>query len=326
MKKLYVIEGGIGRELMFSALLPKLSETQEIITFSSYPDIFDNNPYVYRSLSRTTPYAWEDFVMNDENEIVFYDPYFHPDFIKRKIHVVEAYARGLGVEYTSNMLPEVYLSKKLKDDAINFKRENGEFIIIQFTSGQSPLNPNLQQSFKWDGFKREYTFENAQELVNLIKKKYPKLILLNYCLPNEATFNLEGTLKINAPYLFYAALLEKSLGFVGINSSLTHMAAAVRKKGVVLWGGTSPDQWGYKIHNNISGECKDLYCSRPYLRELGDYTGSGARWSCSTGQCMEIEPERVFKELNNTLDLSPAYRNELTQQKREDCSSNCKAS
>ena len=299
---IHIIEGGVGKCVFFSSLIPKLAEKEKIITLSSYPDIFENNPYIYRSLSRGTPYVWEDFIMKEENNVIFYDPYFHPDFIKRKIHVLDAYSQGLNIPYTKEMLPELYLSNDLKKDAEKFYNETGEFIIIQFNSGQSPIGTNLQQEFKWSGFKREYPIEQAEKLIELIKEKYPKLTIVNYSLPNETTFNLKDTLRLNAPYLFYAALLEKAQTFIGINSSLTHFAAAMKKKGIVLWGGTSPEQWGYDIHTNISGDCESLYCSRPYLRELGDCVGTGGRWSCPTGKCMEIKPETIIKELSSLLD------------------------
>ena len=47
-------------------------------------------------------------------------------------------------------------------------------------------------------------------------------------------------------------LLQASKKRVLIDSSLQHMSAAMNLKSTVLWVGTSPKVFGYKVHNNIS--------------------------------------------------------------------------
>ena len=299
--RVYIIEGGAGRSAFFTALIPKLAEKEKIMIMGSYPEITEFDPRVYRSLSRATTYAWDDIVQNPEHTTVFSDPYFHDRFIKRKCHVIEAWCEQLGVEYSPDMLPEIYLSKQYKDFAKQFKEDNGNFIMLQCTSGQSALNFNQQQPFVWSGFKREYEPEQAQQLVDMLHDRYPKLKIINFCLPNERTANLKNVMMFPTGFMTYIALLEQAETFIGINSCLQHFAAAVRKPGVVLWSGTSPDQWGYKMHTNLSGKCKELYCSRPYLRELGDFVGNGSRWSCPNPTCVNIPPEDIFIEVDKIL-------------------------
>jgi ADP-heptose:LPS heptosyltransferase len=321
--KILVVEGGAGRGVFFTALIPKLAEKEKIITMSSYPELYENSPWIFRSLSRATQYGWEDYIQKPEHEVVFSDPYFLDSFIKRKCHVLEAWAKQLNVEYTPDMLPEVYLSREYKDFAKEFKRNNGNFILIQFSSGQSALNFNPNVPFAWTGFRRDYPLERAQMLVDMIKEKHPKLQIVNYCLPNEQSARLKNVIMFPAGFMHYIALLEQAETFIGINSSLMHFATAVRKKGITLWGGTSEKQWGYDMHVNISGECPEIYCSRPYLRELGDFVGNGARWSCPTSQCMDIQPEKIVAELDtilkNMVIVEPVIMPQTQNQNCEEC-------
>jgi hypothetical protein len=301
--KIYIIEGGVGRQIMFTSLIPSLSkkDNEQIITMSPYPNIFENNPYVYRSLNRNTPFAWEDFIMNDKHEVVYCDPYFDDQFIKRKCHVLEGWSRQLGIPYDINMLPELFLPKIYEDQAKQFKEQNGEFVIMQFASGQSPIGSDMNQPFIYSGFERNYPKELAQELIIKFNKEFPDIKVVIYGLPNEG-YHFEGTYSVTADYLYYAALLKESKGFVGINSSLMHMAGAQKVKGVVLWGGTSNNQWGWTIHEHISGNCdfNNLYCSKPYLRDLGDYNSTG-RWICSKPKCMNISTDIIIDKLKTII-------------------------
>ena len=305
MPNIYVVEGGIGREIFFSALIPKLAELSggEIMTCSSYTDIYENHPLVSRSYGRGTPYVWTDVIKKDDVTVKFADPYFNSDFIKGKIHVIEAWCREFGIEYSPDMKPQLYLSSMVLNDAKRFKKENGEFIVIQFSSGQSPLGFNPQQPFNWVGFQREYPLELAQQFVNKFHEQYPDMKIVLYGLPNEFTNQLEGVVKLNAPYLAYAGLLTEAKGFVGINSSLMHFAGALDVKGVCLWGGSSPKQWGYDIHTHLNGECSrnELFCTRPYLRDLGDFVGNGQKWFCPKTSCMNINPDLIVTELGKII-------------------------
>lgn len=318
MTDVYVVEGGLGRHVFFTALIPELAKDKKIMVMSSYTDVFENNPYVYRSLNRGTPYVWEDVVTDEKYNIKYSDPYFDDAFIKRKSHVIESWARQLGIEYTKNMKPELYFHKALKDDVKKFKQDIGPFIIVQFSSGQSPFNMNPNQQFKWTGFQRNYPIEEATWLIKMIKEEYPGITIINYSLPNEG-YGIEGTTFYNLPSLFYAALLEEAETFIGINSSLTHYGGALNKKGIVLWGGTSHRQWGYEIHTNLYGECSynTLCCSRPYLRDLGDFNAAGNRWNCQEPTCMNIEAVEVFDSFNSILTVEQKNRMKTHVKKEE---------
>jgi len=318
----YIVEGGIGRNVFFTALIPKLAELEpnkKILVTSSYSDVFENNPYVKRSLSRGTPYIWEDIILSDNYKTNFADPYFNDDFIKRKVHVIESWCNEFEIEYSKDMKPELYFTKMVKDSAKQFRQNTGPFIIVQFSSGQSPLTANLSQPFQWTGFQRNYPVENAKWLVKFIKEEFPGTTVVLYGLPNEGYSDVEGLQLFQFGSLMYAALLEEAETFIGINSSLMHYAGAINKEGIVLWGGTSHKQWGYEIHNNLYGDCStgDPCCSRPYLRDLGDFSASGNRWMCPNPTCMDIDAEHIFNEFKGMLTPDQKSRMKVVKNTKE---------
>jgi hypothetical protein len=291
--EVYVIEGGVGKHVMFTALLPELATNEKVTIMSSYPDIFEGNPFVHRSLARNSQYQWDDLIMKDDTHLHFYEPYYNLDYIKGNKSLIEAWCEGLNISYENMESTALYLSIQMKRDAEMFRNNSGDFILTQFTGGQSPLFVR-DQPFINDGAVKNYPHELAQEAVNLIKKEFPDITIINYGLPNE-TPGLENTQMMQMPYMSYAALLNEAKTFISIDSSLMHFAGALNKKGVVIWGATNPHTLGYDFHTNLTGKCKlnNLHCNKPYNRELGDYMGSGARWKCPDPTCIEVPPEKI---------------------------------
>ena len=291
--KIYNVTGGIGRQIAFTALIPKLAEKEKIYILSPYPDIFQLNPYVERSIPIGMPYVWTDYIIKNENELICPEPYFNNRFIHKECHLVEAFAEECKIEYSENMKPDVILSKQLENDADKFLQENGKFIIVQLMGGQAPFG-DFKNKFAPVGQKRFYPEVLAQRLIKLIKKEFDFKIL-NMNLPNE--FKLEDTIQITSPYLFYIALLKRCETFIAIDSSLNHMSACVQKKGIVLWFGTSSIHFSYNHNINLHGECKDIGCSRPYVRELGDLQPNGQMWECPDPICQTLQPEIIMEKL-----------------------------
>jgi ADP-heptose:LPS heptosyltransferase len=300
--KIYNVSGGIGRQISFTALIPKLAEKEKIYILSPYPDIFQNNPYVSRVLPMGMPYIWIDYVSKKDNEVISPEPYFNNRFIHKECHIIDAFCEECKIDYDKSMIPAVYLPRQLEVDAENFKKENSKFIIVQLTGGQTPFG-NLQGCYVQQGQKRFYPIEQAKKLIELLRKEFPDYKILNMSLPNE--YKLDGTIQVAAPYLFYVSLLKHCGTFIGIDSSLNHMSACARKKGVVLWMGTSPVHFGYDQNVNLCGECKfnDLHCSRPYVRDLGDLQANGQPWDCPEPSCQSINPERIIKECHSILNV-----------------------
>ena len=130
------------------------------------------------------------------------------------------------------------------------------FIIVQFHGGQSPLcDCNTQYDENNEPLQRHYPSPLAQKFIDLFREKFPKTAIINYSLPNEPHYN--GAERYDIPYLSYVQLAKnnKCLGFVSIDSSLQHLISGI-KNGVVIWGHSLPNAFGYKCNTNIIQKCR----------------------------------------------------------------------
>lgn len=289
-----ILGGGIGKHLAFSALIPKLVEKYgELNIMSPWSDLFYNIPGVRRSVDHVLEYGYDDYFKN--NERFSPEPYNNPDFFKKKIHLIEAFAREFGIEYDKTKdfpLPPYTTSQALT--RIQEIKKAGKFIVFQFMGGNQAQTgkPNDKVMVK------DYPPQLIEATIKLLKEKYPEYQLVNFGLPFE--WNIEGTVSVgDLPYTAAPYLLAEAETFISIDSSLQHFSACqnVRKSGVVIWGATSPHSFGYDHNYNITNECplKDQFCTRPYFQHTSDIVGKGMVWSCPSRSCINVSPEQILE-------------------------------
>ena len=85
------IEGGAGKVVMSTALIEGIKKKypkRKIITVSGYPEMFFNNPNVYRSFRfNETQYFFEDYIKKDT--IVYkHNPYNTNEYIHGEEHLI----------------------------------------------------------------------------------------------------------------------------------------------------------------------------------------------------------------------------------------------
>jgi hypothetical protein len=330
---IYIIQGGIGKHVMFSSLIEKLSERDEekIGIVSAYPDLFKYHPKVEVSANFHEAGFYEKYIYGSENNIIYREPYFS-NYVKGDSHFIKNLAELLGVEY-DNDLPDIYVDNFAKEECERFIENFPNFIVTQFSGGQSPLNFDVNRPFINVGQIKDYPRELAQKLVNKIHEKHPEYKILNYALPNEQTYNLEHTIHIESPYLFYVCLLSYAKTYIGIDSSLQHFAANRYNNinGIVLWGSTDPKCLGYEKNVNI-GKTGN-HTMRPLCNTIGDiFNQDKTPWQHPDPECMIIEPDVIMDpfekiinkekpevdiinvvENKNMIDLNEKTRNMLAQ-------------
>jgi ADP-heptose:LPS heptosyltransferase len=54
-------------------------------------------------------------------------------------------------------------------------------------------------------------------------------------------------------------ILKDAEGFIGIDSSLQHMSASAKTEGVVIWGSTRFNQFGYSENTNVNFHMEDTW-------------------------------------------------------------------
>jgi len=292
---IFIVQGGIGKHVMFSSLIEKLSEKdgKNIMIVSAYPDLFKYHPKVEVSVNFHEAGVYDKYIKDTDNNVIYREPYLS-NYVKGKTHFIEELAALLDVEY-DNDLPDIYIDRYAIEEADRFIENFPNFIVTQFSGGQSPINFDVNRPFFNNGQIKDYPRELAQGIVDKIHQEYPDYKILNYALPNEQSYNLENTIHIESPYLFYIGLLSRCKSYIAIDSSLQHFAANRYNpnKGVVLWGSTSPECLGYSKNENLSRI--DSHTMRPLCNPLGDlFNSDKTPWKHPDIDCMKFDQSLIF--------------------------------
>lgn len=266
-KCLITCEGGTGKSIMMTALMPEIRKKYEdaVYVVSPYYDVMKSCSYVTDAFPFGVPSIYESIKSDPDIEIIWKDPYNNSRFIRKGIHLFDAWRLELGLvlesefdEYVKNNPDRNNISAVLDNVGISFPQViqdaqnevsrlgDHKFIIVQFTGGQSPLQVGPEYQNINEGIKRNYY--RGQEIINELKRKYPEFTIIHYALPNEPRF--QNTVMYQKSYLWYYEMLKHAYGVVTIDSSLLHMAASAVKdnptlKVVSIWGETRPEHFGY---------------------------------------------------------------------------------
>lgn len=275
------IEGGLGKNVMFTSILKLLHTNYETIyTVSPYYDVFKCCKEVEDSFPMGNPSLYQ-LVMDNDVDVLWKEPYSNRRFIKKECHLFDAWCEELGIEqipnkldinaYLSgnkpaNLVPDIDVGKEypeLVKGAKELSDKLGKFILVQFCGGQSPLQLNDKYDWKQEVIKRNYF--KAQELINALHAKYPDCKIVHFSLKTEPSF--DNAEKIEAPYLMYHELAKYAYKVVCTDSSLQHLVTGVCHDVTVIWGETRPEHFGYACNKNICAQ--NVINSQPYFRPLG---------------------------------------------------------
>jgi hypothetical protein len=277
------IAGGVGKHIAFTSLLPLLKNKYEKIYVSTaYPDLYYGNPYINEINPRIDKSFYKNIILKDSTKIVMTDPYDYEPFIKKEIHLLQAWANlcDIKIDNPMNLKTELYMNENEKftvDKVVNEIREmtKDKFIMIQLNGGQSPHNFEQQGreefSFFNEGSKRHYPFDYYVELVKKLKDKYPDHTILRYGLMNEPIpyeiGKMVATMQPAVHYKNYYWLSKYAEHIICIDSSLQLITSGV-KSSIVIWGDTKPEHFGYSIHKNLVEKNED---TMSYCRPFGEF-------------------------------------------------------
>lgn len=241
------IEGGLGKNVAATALLPALAkkhQDRKIIVVASYPEIFLNSPHIYRVYAvGNSPYFYDDYIYQKDTIVFKHEPYFQTQHILKKKHVIQNWADLLELE-VKNPKPQLYPNMVQKNFKHTWNREK-PVLLIQTAGG---LFSGQTMGYSWT---RDMPLEYANWIIGEYSKDYHVIQITR-----EGAPALQGAEVINQPMtnLELFSLIEASSKRILIDSSLQHAAAAYGKKSVVLWVGTAPENFGYDMHTNIKAQ------------------------------------------------------------------------
>lgn len=308
MKKLFInVQGGTGLNFGLASFISWIktegddngNKDYEFYVCSPYFDIFESCEYVDGVYK---PNELKDLILDCKDQdgfLVLNRLYDMQEFIYKKFNYSEAWAKLCEIPFTDTKKGTKVKSllnpykkypglRQMNENLKNAIKKKGfeDFVIMQFTGGQSPLvqvppkDENGQKVPDWskvpynydnEPLKRHYPLDKAQEFVNLYHGKHKKTAIVMFQLPNEPSPDGDFIVRATMPYLAYYELAKEAKEVITIDSSLQHMLAGLVKT-TVIWGHSKPEHFGYSYNKNIEQKCRtdDLF----YFTALGP---SGAK-------------------------------------------------
>lgn len=237
------IEGGLGKNIAATSIVEDVARKysdRKLVMVVSYPEIFLNNPFIYRVYRvGMTSYFYEDYIHNKDTIVFRHEPYFQSDHIMRKKHLIANWCDLLGIEY-KEQLPKFYPNAIQKNLVRGFMREK-PILLIQTNGGG--LNTNIP--YLWT---RDMPFYVANAVAEKLSRDYHVMQVTRPGCPLIPIAEHVTQQMSNFEQFSIIAASEKRLF---IDSSMQHAAAGMGLRSTVLWVGTSPSNFGYRMHNNI---------------------------------------------------------------------------
>lgn len=237
------VEGGLGKNVAATALVKPLKEKyydRKIVIVASYPEVFLNLPSVYRVYKLgSTQYFYDDYIKDKDTIIFKHEPYFETDHILKRKHLIANWCKLMDLKYEFQT-PIINLNFVQQRNAIKWNR-NLPILVIQTNGGH--LSSNLEYSWT-----RDMPFTVALRIVEKYKNTHH---IIQICKPNSLKIPGAEIIDQQIPAMDLFNLLVVSDKRFLIDSCLQHAAAALNIKSNVFWIGTSPENFGYSIHNNI---------------------------------------------------------------------------
>ena len=253
MLNTYVVEGGLGKVIAFTAVVDALAKRdgQPIQVYTPYYECFSNNPNVRLVLDQGTIPITDSRIQESER-IWYFEPY-KSTFTKGKQHLIESFCELLNIKYNAaTMLPKLFTDHRKREAQTVLEEAGvtGKYALVQFTGGQTPIGFQADRQYQSIDANRNYPHYLAQEVVYRLKKAHPDLTIINFSLPNEPHY--DGAIRLNASSMAWHEILKGADGFVSIDSCLNHFSPSAKKAGIVLWSNTRWVQFGYEQNINMN--------------------------------------------------------------------------
>lgn len=242
---IFHVEGGLGKNVAATAIVSLIKQqyaNRKLIVVASYPEIFLNNPNIYRvyAIGRTS-YFYDDYIHNKDSIIFRHEPYFHTSHILKEKSLIHTWADMYGLPYNQSSRPELFMNLIQNDSSIMWQRQK-PIMVLQTNGG--PMF-NQPRNYSWT---RDIPYQISVEIVNEYKQQYH---IIQICNDESQRINEVECISQTMSAMELFSLLRVSKKRVLIDSCLQHAAAALDLKSTVLWIGTSPKVFGYDMHTNV---------------------------------------------------------------------------
>jgi len=271
---LFHLQGGFGKHIAATAVAKCIKNnhpSRELIVTGVWTEIFQNLPFVDRVYQHgNTSYYYQTYVENMDSLVFANEPYLTTDHVNKTLPLVQTWSKMYNLEYRGEM-PQITFNALQRKVAKEFwiGRANGKPIMVLQTNGGLY---NEQRPYLWA---RDMPVALAQKLVDYYADDYHI-----FQITRPACEILDGVEAIKDPManMELVSILLNSEKRILIDSCMQHAAAAMKMPSVVLWNGTSPEVFGWDMHENIKAK-KPAKCKLPnsVLFDF-DFTGVEAEY------------------------------------------------
>lgn len=278
---IWQIQGGLGKNIAGTSLVKSIKKRysdRKLIMVTSWPEVYLNNPDVDRVYQLgQSPYFYQDYIEGKDVIISKHEPYHQTAHITKKKHLIHNWCDLMNLEYTEQT--PVILPNYPQSMLVGLWNRNKPIMIIQTSGG--PME-GQKYSYSWT---RDIPIEIAQEIVKKYSQKYH---IIQITRPDG--YQLKGVERLDQKMsnMELFSLLVVSTKRVLIDSSLQHAAAALNLKSTVLWVGTSPKVFGYKLHTNVEAKLPQIA-----NQLIGSYTFD-YQFENNIHECPYIKVSNIF--------------------------------
>ena len=249
MKNIYVVMGGLGKNILFTSLIPSLckkDEAERISIITAWPQVFTPNEQVDQVLQ---PPGWKyEPILEQYDNIIYHEPYLS-NYIKDKdMHIVNDWANGLGITLTN---PKPYIKhtyyNNLENDYSLSEPLTKKYCVVQVNGGNGLYGKNVNSP-------RDYRLDLVQKLIWKIRNQLDlDVICFRLEIESKPSDTITFESKSEKGVLGILPLIENAEFVVTIDSALMHFAACTDKKTITLWNTsqTSPERIGYNFQTNL---------------------------------------------------------------------------
>jgi hypothetical protein len=236
----FFLQGGIGKHIAATAVAENITKNypdRKLIVICPYPEVFLNNPFVYRVYrSNTTQYFYEDFIKDKDTIFLGNEVYQSNEYVAENKHLIESWCNMFGLKYYGEN-PKLFLNYVEVNESLRKFRRQKPILVLQ-TNGGGEGN-----SYNWARDLPEFVVKN---MIHKLKDRYH---IFHIARNDQIAF--EHTEKINGNWRDIFCLIGLSQQRLLIDSFAQHASAALMLPSTVCWIGTHPNKLGYNIHKNI---------------------------------------------------------------------------
>jgi hypothetical protein len=249
MKNIYAVMGGLGKNIIFTSLIPSLcqkDEAEHISIITGWPYIYTSNEQVDQVLP--SPGWKHEPILEQYDNVIYHEPYLSNYIKDKNIHIVNDWANGLGITLTN---PKPYIKhtyySNLENDCSLSEPLTKKYCVVQVNGGNEVYGKNVNSP-------RDYRLDLVQQLISKIRNQLD-LDVVCFRLESEPKPSNTITFKSKSEkgVLGILPLIKKAEFVVTIDSALMHFAACTDKKTIALWNTsqTSPERIGYNFQTNL---------------------------------------------------------------------------